>query len=181
MRLICLGDSLTEGYDISESFRWTNLLMDDLNIEIINAGISGDTTAGMLARCERLLIDHEPSHLIVLGGINDLWFGLKDEYILSNLHAITRQTRYYNVQFIIGIPTPAFNLIELNSIQENYSECVRSFRTTLINYCKSEEVPYIDFSQNITSDHMLADGIHPNKKGHEHMKNTILDFMTKNQ
>ena len=38
---------------------------------------SGDTTAGMLARCERLLMEHQPSHMLVIGGTYDLWFGLK--------------------------------------------------------------------------------------------------------
>ena len=87
MKLVCLGDSLTEGYEIDNNKSWTELLQKELNVEVINAGISGDTTSGMLARCEKLLLEHQPSHLIIFGGTNDLWFGLKDEFILSNIHA----------------------------------------------------------------------------------------------
>ena len=164
-KLLCLGDSLTEGYEVDPSVRWTSLLSDKLNIEIINAGISGDTTAGMLARCECLIVNHKPSHLILLGGTNDLWFGLKDEFILSNIHAIRRQARYHKVIPIIGIPTSVMNINELNMVHENYSECIRSFQNTLINYCNEDDQVYIDFSKDLKVEHFIADGVHPNKEG----------------
>ena len=85
-KIVCMGDSLTEGYGIPKNTRWTSLLEKDYEIDVVNAGISGDTTTGMLSRCERLLIEYNPSHLLILGGTNDLWFGLKDEFILSNIH-----------------------------------------------------------------------------------------------
>ena len=173
MKLLCLGDSLTEGYDIDLSKRWTELLEQDMSIEIINCGISGDTTTGMLARCHALLLEHQPSHMLILGGTNDLYFGLKDELIIANIHAMTRQARFLGIEFLIGIPTPSMNLAELNFVHENYSECIRSFCRALIRYCEAEETQYVDFSSGMQFDHFLADGIHPNEKGQEVMAATV--------
>ncbi|HKJ99099.1 MAG TPA: hypothetical protein VJ959_09270 [Desulfotignum sp.] len=50
MKIICHGDSLTRGSDIATPHTWTALLGNQLNIPVVNTGISGDTTAGMLAR-----------------------------------------------------------------------------------------------------------------------------------
>jgi acyl-CoA thioesterase-1 len=169
MKLLCLGDSLTEGYEINLDVRWTNLLQKDLRIEIVNCGISGDTTSGMLARCECLLLKHQPTHIIIFGGTNDLWFGLKDEFILSNIHAMRRQSKYYDVIPIVGIPTPSVNLNELNMVHENYSECLRSFKSTLIEYCEEDEQPIIDFGLQMLPEHYLDDGLHPNEKGQKVM------------
>ena len=50
MKLICLGDSLTFGYGVRVSQRWTHLCAQDTGWKIVNEGVSGDTTGGMLAR-----------------------------------------------------------------------------------------------------------------------------------
>ena len=130
----------------------------------------------MLARCERLLMEHQPSHMLVIGGTNDLWFGLKDELIISNLYAMAKQTKYHNAQCIIGIPTPCFNLNELNFNRENYSECIRSFRTLLKRHCEFKEMDYIDFATNMTFEHMLDDGVHPNTDGHRLMMQNFVNW-----
>ena len=179
MKLLCLGDSLTEGYEIDSLTVWTNLLEQELDIEVINCGISGDTTTGMLSRCERLLLKHQPTHIIIFGGTNDLWFGLKDEFIISNIHAMRRQARYHNIQNIVGILTPSVNLNELNIVHENYSECIRSFRNNLIRYCEDDLQPYIDFGKSMLPEHFLNDGIHPNEKGQEVMMNNVKQLISK--
>lgn len=177
MKILCLGDSLTETYGIEQINGWVSLLNKTPNVTAINAGICGDTTQGMLARCERLIQKHEPTHLIVLGGTNDLWFGLKDENIISNIQAISRHARYHNVEVILGLPTLSYNLNELNFIQENYSECIRHFRSTLIRYCQLEEKPFIDFSSNMKLEYFLDDGLHPNEEGQKIMFENVIQVL----
>ena len=179
MKLLCLGDSLTEGYEINLDVRWTNLLQEDLKTEIVNCGISGDTTTGMLARCERLLLKNQPTHIIIFGGTNDLWFGLKDEFILSNIHAMRRQSKYHNIESIIGIPTPSVNLNELNLVRENYSECIRSFRSSLISHCEDDNQSYIEFGQSMRPEHFIDDGIHPNENGQKVMVKNVKQQLLK--
>jgi len=174
-KILCIGDSLTFGYEIESSNKWTTLLAQQLKLEIINCGVNGDTTAGMLARFESCLGDYNPTHIIIMGGTNDLWFGLKDELIISNIHAMARLAKHNGSEAIIGIPTPYFNLNELNFVQENFSECIRSFKRTLMDYCLLKEISFIDFSLNLTASHVLDDGLHLNEQGQNIMMKNALN------
>ncbi len=179
MKLLCLGDSLTEGYDIDISKGWPNLIHLTYHIDVVNCGISGDTTFGMLSRCEKLLHEHEPTHLLILGGTNDLWFGLKDELIMSNIYAMLAQARHCEILPFVGVLTPSFNLNQKNMVHENYSECIRGFRNNLIGFCVDRELSYIDFSIGMQSNHFLEDGLHPNESGQLVMLKNTTKMMSK--
>ncbi|MCP4690478.1 MAG: lysophospholipase, partial [Desulfobacterales bacterium] len=49
-RIVCLGDSLTEGADLEKSSGWTALVENALGVEVVNRGMGGDVTGGMLSR-----------------------------------------------------------------------------------------------------------------------------------
>jgi acyl-CoA thioesterase I len=164
-KIVCIGDSITFGYEINNAQKWTSLLIKELGVKVINCGVNGDTTAGMLSRFNHIIETYKPTHVIITGGTNDLWFGLKDEHIISNIHAMARFAKHLDIKTIIGIPTPFFNLNELNFVQENYSECIRSYKRMLIDYCTEKEFPYIEFSNNLLQKHFFEDGLHPNEKG----------------
>ena len=71
MKLLCLGDSLTYGYDVRPQERWTTLVSNRSTIEIDNKGQCGDTTAGMVFRLHQLdLIGYDA--FFVMGGSNDI-------------------------------------------------------------------------------------------------------------
>lgn len=72
MKLVCLGDSLTYGYKVKPSETWPSLVKQKLNIEVLNKGINGDTTMGMLGRYNFDVRSESPSHVILMGGGNDL-------------------------------------------------------------------------------------------------------------
>ncbi len=179
IKILCLGDSLTEAYDVPKEKGWVYLVAKELGITIINAGIGGDSTTGMLGRCEYLLKEHRPTHMIVMGGTNDILFGLKNEFIISNIHAMSRYARYHDVVCVVGIPTPIINLEELNFIGENVQQRLESFQQTLINYCKDDEKVFIDFSKSIKPEHYLEDGVHLNESGHLQMRNVASAFLSK--
>lgn len=183
-KLVCIGDSLTEGYGIRQAYRWSNLLSKELNIEIINSGISGDTTGGMLARFHNMVIAHKPTHVIIMGGTNDLWFNLSDEQIISNILAMTRYARYNDIISIIGIPTPYYhkNLVSSNSTfldPKSQSERIEAYKKKLMDFTIEDELSFINFSINMTSDLFLEDGLHPNEMGHEVMKENAKDILIK--
>lgn len=175
IRLLCIGDSLTFGYEMETSKRWTNLLENELNIKVFNYGINGDTTTGMLARFMNALNIVKPTHTLILAGTNDLWFGLKDEFIISNIYTMTKQAAYANSIPIIGIPTPSYNLNELNFVGEDYSECIRSFQQILINHCLDKNFHYINFSKDMTQGCFMDDGIHFNENGHKIIMKLVQD------
>ena len=171
-KIVCMGDSLTEGYNIPQATRWTDLLQDELKIQIINRGISGDTTGGMLARFQHEVVAAAPRHVIIMGGTNDLWFGLSHQLILSNYHAMLRHAQLHGIQTIIGIPTPVFHEgIEdeddhrLYQNLPNLSQNVRKLQDKLRIYAADQNLPSIDFSKGMTPDLFLLDGVHPNEAG----------------
>lgn len=183
-KLICMGDSLTEGYGISESDRWSDLLQKDLKIGIVNQGISGDTTGGMLARFQTDVLAENPTHVIIMGGTNDLWFGLSPKLILSNYHSMLRHARRAGIKAIIGLPTVVFHEGFLDEDDpriftplSELSEKIKDFKAQLKIYANDQELPLIDFSKNLTPNHFLSDGVHPNEAGNLVMKENAVGVL----
>lgn len=174
MKIVCLGDSLTEGYDITKSSRWSDLLMSDLDVKIINSGIGGDTTAGMLARFHNMVVSYSPTHVIIMGGTNDIWMKVPNELTLSNIMAMTRHARHFNIVPIIGIPTSSYCEDEIVSDifidSKILNVRVEEYRNMLIKFSEEDNQMYIDFSKNMTSEVYLGDGLHPNEEGQVIMK-----------
>lgn len=71
MRLLCLGDSLTYGYDVSHEKGWVSLSAAALRWEADNHGMCGDTTWGMLTRLRQLTLSGYDAFFL-MGGSNDI-------------------------------------------------------------------------------------------------------------
>lgn len=173
MKLLCIGDSLTFGYETDLSKKWTHLLEKELNLEVINFGINGDTTSGMLSRLLSAIQQFKPTHCLIFGGTNDLWFGLNEAFILSNVYAMCKQAQYMNVVPLVGIPTPCFNQVELNVSGENYALRIEGYQKLLIQFCATKQIRYINFNEGIDQEFFMEDGIHYNEQGHVFMKNLL--------
>lgn len=106
MKLICLGDSLTYGYGVPRKKTWVHLLGESLKAEVINAGISGDTTGGMLTRFQRDVIDQGGSHVFLMGGANDILLSGTDAAARANLGAMVYRSMAEGIVPILGLPTP---------------------------------------------------------------------------
>ena len=97
--IVALGDSLTAGYGLSRKQAWPALIADKMRdagyeFEIVNAGSSGDTTAGGLRRLPAILRAHKKIDAFILElGINDAFRGVPIDQIRSNLQTIIDQVR----------------------------------------------------------------------------------------
>jgi acyl-CoA thioesterase I len=96
--ILALGDSLTAGYGLSRKQAYPALIAEKMRsanyqFEVINAGWSGDTTAGGLRRLPPLLRGKKIDILILALGINDAFRGVPIEQIRANLQAIIDRTR----------------------------------------------------------------------------------------
>ena len=76
MRIVCLGDSFTQGFGVEEQECWVSLLNREMPWEFVNKGVNGDTTTGLLARFHRDVVEEKPRYVFLDGGFNDfrLWF-----------------------------------------------------------------------------------------------------------
>ncbi len=92
--IVCHGDSLTEGSDLEKNYTWPYLVENRVNVNVINSGIGGDTSGGLLGRFYRDVIRHQPEMVVILGGTNDLWWDLDIKMILANIFAMACQAQY---------------------------------------------------------------------------------------
>lgn len=158
-----LGDSLTAGLGLPADEAFPAILQRKidqlhLNYEVVNAGVSGDTTAGGLRRLDWVLTG-ETRVLIVALGANDGLRGLPVEEIQGNLSAIISAARARRVTVLLaGMEAPP-----------NFgSEYTTAFRRVYREVAREQGVPLIPFLlQGVAGESSLnqADGIHPNAEG----------------
>ena len=181
-KIVCMGDSLTEGWELGNALPYPNLLEQAMQISVVNSGISGDTTGGMLARFKPMAIDHKPSHLIIMGGTNDLWMGVPISNIMANILAMKRFASYHKIETVIGLPTPFYPpdddyLNPVFTASGSLTHQIQEYRYNLQNFCNKAPTPYIDFSSGFNKSLMFHDGLHPSAKGHELMKSNALKVL----
>lgn len=110
-RLVALGDSLTQGYGLPADQGLVPQLQDWLqaaghDVIVINAGVSGDTTAGGLSRLDWTLADRPDAMIVALGG-NDLLRGIDPAESRANLDAILTRLKAEGVPaMLVGLPAP---------------------------------------------------------------------------
>ena len=168
--IAALGDSLTQGYGlpaedgfVAELGRWLDAQGADANL--VNAGVSGDTTAGGLARADWTLTDEVDALIVALGG-NDVLRGIDPSVARANLDGILAKAAERSVPvLLVGISVPAnYGPDYQEEFSAIYPDLAERYGTLL----------YPDFLAAITAggdagaalrDLMQADGIHPNAAG----------------
>ncbi|MEM9174811.1 MAG: arylesterase [Myxococcota bacterium] len=164
--IVFLGTSLTAGYGLEESQAYPALIEERLQAEglayrVINAGVSGDTSAGGLRRLPWLL--RMPVAVLVLElGANDMLRGLDIEQLRTNLETILDQTReaHPRVKFVVSGMRAAPNL------GRDYVERFDSVYPALAEKYGAPLVPFL--LEDVAAKRTLnqADGIHPTAEGH---------------
>lgn len=162
--IVVLGDSISAGYGIEVTQGWVTLLQKKLNEKgaehiIHNESISGDTTAGGLARIDQALTAHKPDVVIIELGANDGLRGLPPTLIKSNLAEIAHRAQQ----------TGAKVLLLSMKIPPNYGKrYINLFYNIYPQLATELGVPYVPFIMEdvaLTEDMMQPDGLHPNAKG----------------
>jgi acyl-CoA thioesterase-1 len=170
--ILVLGDSLSAAYGIAQGDGWVTLLQGRLrkrgfDYDVVNAGISGDTTAGGLTRLPELLARHHPAILIIELGANDGLRGLRLEVLRENL------TR------MIGLGREAGSRVLLIGIRlpPNYGAAYdRAFQAVFRDAAAAEGVPLVPFLlTGVAEDRglMQADGVHPTAAAQPRILETV--------
>lgn len=162
-RILALGDSLTAGYGLPAGAGFASQLQRALtarghDVRVIDAGVSGDTTAGGLARLDWALAD-TPQVAIVELGANDALRGLDPDQAYRNLDAILSRLKRDGVRvLLVGMVAPA-----------NWGpDYTRRFNTIYGRLAEKHGVPlYPFFLDGVAKDPRLnlPDGLHPTADG----------------
>jgi lysophospholipase L1-like esterase len=185
MKLVCIGDSLTYGYRIKREQSWTNVLKDKIGIEVINKGISGDTSNGMLSRLYNDVILNRPDEAVIMGGINDLLWGLDIKQITSNLASMAFQLMQNCVKPVFGLSIPvctgwARKKWGFMSDFININENLKKLNDGIIKFSRGYNIGIIDFYSNFIDVNgegqrrYYIDGVHLNAAGNLKMTDIIL-------
>lgn len=162
-RILVLGDSLSAGYGLAASEAFPAQLERALRqsgqaVRVINAGVSGDTTAGGLARLDWALAE-EPQLAIVQLGANDALRGLDPERAKANLDAILTRLKSQGIRVLLtGMRAP-------RNLGPGYYNKFDPIYRDLANKHQIALDPFFLEGVALRPELNLADGLHPNAEG----------------
>ena len=164
--VLIVGDSLSAEYGLQRGSGWVALLQERLQRDkvparVVNASVSGDTTAGGRSRLPALLAQHRPAVVIIELGGNDALRGLPLQSTRDNLRAMIRASRAAGARvLLLGMDMPP-----------NYGERFRAdFRALYTDLAREEKVALVPFFLAGVADVAHAptlfqdDRIHPNER-----------------
>ena len=163
-KIVAFGDSLTAGFGLTERESYPYLLQEKLNAdgynyEVVNAGVSGDTSLGGLERIDWVLEQEGVEILILELGANDLLRGIPVKKMKTNLDQIIRKAKARNVKVLLcGMIAPPIMGAEYQ----------RDYSNAFPDLADDHGVEYLPFLlENVALKRELnqADGIHPNSEG----------------
>lgn len=164
--ILVMGDSLSAGYNLPPSASFPSKLEvwlnnNGLSVNIINAGVSGDTSAGGLARLNWALagISHDPDLVIVEFGGNDALRGIEPYSTTANLDEMIIELKEKNLPvYLMGMQAPP-------NMGSHYGN---QFNSIFAKLAEKHNIPlYPFFLEGVAAiPHLnLIDGIHPNEEG----------------
>lgn len=156
--LLVFGDSLSAAYGIPVQQGWVNLLaqkLENRNIQVINASISGETTSGGLTRIATTLAQHKPTIVVLELGANDGLRGLPVKQMEQNLAAIIRASQQAGAKvLLLGMKIPPnYGPQYTRDFSNTYTALARQFKTGLVPF----------FLEGVAGNPALIqqDGLHP--------------------
>ncbi len=171
-KIIAFGDSLTAGFGLAEKESYPYLLQEKLkadgfDFEVVNAGVSGDTTLGGLERADWVLEQENAKILILELGANDLLRGVPVDKMKANLEKIIVKAKAKNIRVLLcGMLAPPTMGAQY---QRDY---VKAFPDLATEH-KVEFLPFLLDGIALNKELNQADGIHPNPRGTQIMTENI--------
>ncbi len=172
-RVLALGDSLTAPHGVQPGEDWPTLLGQKTGWAVVNAGVSGNTSAQALDRLPALLEQHDPQLVLVTLGGNDMLRRLPQAQTVANLGRMLTLVKAHGAKAIVlATPKPSIAGAVFNNLSapDFYAEVAREYKVPLIE----------DALPKVLSDASLkGDQLHPNAAGHALLANKILEALKK--
>jgi lysophospholipase L1-like esterase len=152
------GNVVMLGNSITSKAHWNELLNRN---DIINRGIGSDITEGFLARME-YIYNSNPEICFIMGGINDIAMGIKQENTINNINLITSKLIEKNIEPIV------FSILYVAEKHSNHKVINRKVQSTNIelqNLCKKMNIKFVDLNKHLSFNKVLlskytTDGVH---------------------
>jgi len=169
---LVVGDSISAAFGLETSQGWVHLLQQRLNdgehdYQVVNASISGDTSAGGLARLPALLREHEPDIVIIELGGNDGLRGQPPAQLKRNLAAMAEQAQQAGAKvLLLGMRMPP-------NLGQRYTS---AFADAFDSLAEEKDLPYVPFLlEGIggVQGMMQADRVHPTAQAQELMLDNV--------
>jgi acyl-CoA thioesterase-1 len=170
--ILVLGDSLSAAHGMPVEAGWPALLARKLDASgssarVINASISGETTAGGLTRLPALLEEHQPDVLLLQLGANDGLRGLPIDQIRANLYAMLDRAAAAQVDVVLlGIELPV-------NFGRRYRSELRAVYAGLAQARNVALVPFLLEGVALDAALMQEDGLHPNARAQPQLLENI--------
>ena len=170
--LLVLGDSISAEYGLPRDSGWVSLLQtrlsdDKLQVSVVNASISGETTAGGLTRLPGLLLQHKPAVLIIELGGNDGLRGLSLAATQSNLREMIKSADRIGARvLLLGMRVPP-------NYGPDYSKRFAAMYQGLARERNVKLVPFLFAGLEDTERFFQQDRIHPNQRAQTVMLDNV--------
>jgi lysophospholipase L1-like esterase len=185
MKILCLGDSLTYGFGVASRDTWVALTAERTKLELVNRGINGDTTGGMLARFGDETAAHSPDRVLLMGGSNDIFISGSLDSAKTNMSALAHRSVALGVAPLIGTPPP----LDVETLRRDWADLTDAARSQelgdeyaewLRRFADVFNIPLVDFraafeavSDQEQKHALYLDGLHPTPAGHRLMAGVL--------
>lgn len=173
--IVAVGDSLTYGYGTTLDKSYPSVLSKKIGMTVINEGINGDTSIGVLNRIEDIIKNHNPRMIILGIGGNDMLRRTPREETIRNINKTIEIIKAANIiPIILAEPEPSIFGATVGSLSDAdfYKEIASKQNVFIIENT---------FSKYLSNNDYKSDPIHLNEKGYALVAKDVRDFLVKKQ
>lgn len=172
--ILAIGDSLTFGYGVADKDSWPSLLENKLkakgfsSLTVINAGVSGATTASGLRTLKFHLKKNKPNLIIYALGANDGLRGLDVKSTESNIRSVLNLAKEKKIKLLLlGMKAPPnYGKVFTSSFEQIFTKLAKEYEVAFLPFFLDGVAGKKELNQ--------PDGIHPNAKGYEIISESII-------
>lgn len=175
-RVIALGDSLTYGYPFGKALSWVHFTEQALGLPILNQGVNGDTFREMLQRLTRDVLDLMPDVCVVSGGANDVFQGMDDKLMQSNVAKIIERLAEAKILPVLGLPAPVEDEVmekELAKLRRWMKRAAKEQGLKVVDFYSA----CLDPKKKKPIPGYFEDGVHPSSKGYQAMSKEAIKIL----
>lgn len=179
---VAFGDSITDGYGVSRGFvsfltEWISIAFPELDLRIVNTGMSGDTSRGGLYRLGRDVLDHRPDLVTINFGVNDAFSGISPGQFADNLREMAIRIRDIGCEKIL--------MLSCEAIPEEWAERqVLPYWDAMRALAQETGCVYADVhgkwvrevrAGRSESELIIPGDLHPNEEGHRLIAEAVFE------